>query len=277
VAHSKDKSVATTKNIPVGQNGDSQYVAFGDDCRFGDICGYAFVVVKRSRIPRVIRQLDAIKAHYKYPAGVPLHCYVLFNGFQREDAGLDHLSRKDAEDIVTRCLMLMNNEGMHVRFSNGSLQQVKDTLGNAMTMWDHVKNEKLEVPLNHDPKGLISWLAQMCLLVPAPDRRFARAEDWEVVISQDTTKVKWLGKGSRQAHNLINAFSSINAPEGDFYQFTPRISNEATHSLLQLADVAVYALCHALDDSEKEAFWRTRLPTIRLLHRVPYNPIKADI
>jgi hypothetical protein len=268
-AHPKDKSMASTKNAPVGQNGDSAYVAFGDDCQFGDICGYAFVVARRSRIQRVIRQLDAIKAHYKFPPGVPLHCRVLFNGDLREKAGLGHLTRKDAEDIVTRCLLLMNNEAIHVRFSSGSLQQVKETLGDTMTMWDHVKNEELQVPLNHDPKGLISWLAQMCLIVPAPDRRFARAEDWEVVISQDTTKVKWLGTGSRQAHNLINAFSSINAPEGDFHQFTPRISNEATHSLLQLADVAVYAFCHALDASEKGAFWRT-LPPIRLRHNVPY-------
>jgi hypothetical protein len=261
---------ASNNVIPVGQSKDSTYVAFGDDCQFEDICGYAFAVVKRSRIPWVIRELNAIKAHFRFPTGVPVHCKVLFHGSKRTAAGLDHLNRTDAESIVIRCLMLINNAGVHVRFSHASLQASKNKLGDTLNMWDHVKNVEVRVPVNHAPKGLISLLAQLCLLVPAPERRFARPEEWEIVISRDKTQVKWIGKGERQAHNLINAFSTINVPEGQFNHFTPRISTEATDSLLELADVAVYALCHALNVSEKEVFWRTQLPSIRSLHVVQY-------
>lgn len=269
--------MASTNTIPVGLNSHSKYVAFGDDCQFNDIYGYAYIVVKRSRIPWIIRELEAIKTLFSFPTEVTLHCRVMFSGDQRRKAGLSHLTREGIESIVIRCLLLLNNAGVHVRFSSGSLQEFKDTMGNTLTMWDHVNATKLHAPLHHDPKGLISLLSQMCLMVPAPDRRFARSEEWEIVVSKDTTPAKLIGKGSRQAHHLMNGFSSIGAPEGQVFQFTPRISTEATHPLLQLADVAVYALCHALDGSEKAAFWRSQLPSLRQLHHIPYKPIKPHI
>jgi hypothetical protein len=114
-------------------------------------------------------------------------------------------------------------------------------------------------------------------MVPASDRKFAHAHEWELVISPDATKIKSMGEGKRQVHNLMSGgFSSIGALEGQFHQFMPHIGTESVHPLLQLADVAAYALSHALDPSDWSSFWRTQLPTIRLLHRVPYTPIKPD-
>ena len=126
-----------------------------------------------------------------------------------------------------------------------------------------------------NPKALLSLLAQVCLMMPASERRFANSHEWELVISRDATKTKWLGDGERQTHNLMSGgFSSIGTPEGQFFQFLPHVSTEADHPLLQLADIAVYSLSHALDNSEKTSFWRTQLPTIRMLQRIPYSPIK---
>lgn len=58
--------------------------------------------------------------------------------------------------------------------------------------------------LHGAPKGLISWRAQMALLVPAPYTRCKRAHDWEIVVSADPTPTRILGDKTSQAHNLIS-------------------------------------------------------------------------
>lgn len=261
--------------ITVGRDSETKYVAFGDDCHFSDICGYAYVVVKRSRIPWILREINRIKDEFHIPHTTPLHCRVLTSIDQRRKAGLEHLGEDQARSIIIKCLLLLNNIGAHVRFASGNLSAYEAVMGNSMTMRQQASEIEVVLPVHTSPKALLSMLAQLCLMVPAPDRKFAHADEWELVISQDSTMIKSLGDGKRQVHNLMSGgFSSINAPDGQFHQFMPHISTEAAHPLLQLADVVVYSLCHALDPGEKTRFWRTQLPTIRLLHRIPYTPIK---
>jgi hypothetical protein len=267
--------MAETSYTAVGRNPQAKYVAFGDDCHFNDICGYAYVVVKRSRIPWILREIGTIKDEFRIPHATPLHCRVLFGFHQRQKAGLEHLNGNDARSIILKCLLLLNNIGAHVRFAHGILSGFEATMGNSITLREQEGDQGIVLPAHPNPKALISLLAQMCLMVPAPDRRFANSHEWELVISRDATKAKWIGDGGQQSHNLMSGgFSSIGAPEGQFHQFTPHISTEADHPLLQLADVAVYSLSHALDTGENSSFWRTQLPTIRLLHHIPYTPIK---
>jgi hypothetical protein len=260
---------------PVGRDPNSKYVAFGDDCHFNDICGYAYVVVKRSRIPLVLREINKIKDGFRIPYATAIHCRELIHPDARRKAGLDHIDDAQAQSIVIKCLLLLNNVGAHVRFASGSFNAYEAAMGDSITMRNQAGEIEAVLPVHASPKALLSTLAQVSLMVPAPDRKFAHAHEWELVISQDATKIKSLGDGKRQVHNLMSGgFSSIGAPEGQFHQFTPHISTEAVHPLLQLADVAAYSLSHALDPSEKSRFWRTQLPTIRLLHRIPYAPIK---
>lgn len=259
----------------VGRDPESKYVAFGDDCHFNGYCGYAYVVIKRSRIPWVLRELNKIKDDFRIPHATALHCRVLFGLHQRQKAGLEHLDEEKARAIVIRCMLLLNNIGAHVRFSSGTVSEFESNMGGSLTMRDQSGEIAAVLPVHASDKALLGFLAQVCLMVPAPDRRFANAADWELVISQDATKVKSIGDRKSQVHNLMSGgFSTIGAPEGQFHQFMPHISTEAVHPLLQLADVAVYSLTHALDPSENTRFWRIQLPTIRLLHRIPYTPIR---
>jgi hypothetical protein len=260
---------------PVGRDPNSKYVAFGDDCHFNDICGYAYVVIKRSRIPWVLREINKIKDEFRIPHATPLHCRELIHHDARRKAGLEHINDEQARSIVIRCLLLLNNVGAHVRFASGSVNAYEAAMGDSITMRNQAGEVEAVLPVHTSPKALLSLLAQMSLMVPAPDRKFVHAREWELVISRDATKVKSIGERKHQVHNLMsNDFSSIGAPEGEFHQFTPHVSTETDHPLLQLADVAAYALSHALDLSEKSRFWRTELPMLRLLHRVPYTPIK---
>lgn len=261
--------------ITVGQNPETKYVAFGDDCHFNDICGYAYVVVKRSRISWTLREIDKIKDEFDIPRTTPLHCRVLFSADQRRNAKLDHIDDAQAQSIVIKSLLLLNNACAPVRFAHGGLGAYKAAMGDSIEMRDQAGNVEVVLPVHTNPKALLSLLAQIALMVPAPDRKFAHADEWELVISQDATKIKSIGNGKRQVHNLMSGgFSSIGAPQGQFHQFMPHISTETAHPLLQLADIAVYSLTHALDVSEKTRFWRTQLPAIRLLHRIPYSPAK---
>lgn len=260
---------------PVGRDPNSRYVAFGDDCHFNDNCGYAYVVVKRSRIAWVLREINKIKDEFRIPHATALHCRVLFGFHQRQKAGLEHLDENSARAIVIRCMLLLNNIGAHVRFASGSVSVYEAVMGGSITMRNQAGEVEAVLPVHTNPKALLGMLAQMCLMVPAPDRKFANAAEWELVISQDATQTKSIGDRKSQAHNLMSGgFSSIDAPEGQFHQFMPHISTEAVHPLLQLADVAVYSLTHALENGENARFWRTQLPTIRLMHYIPYTPIK---
>ncbi|WP_231937720.1 hypothetical protein [Burkholderia lata] len=260
--------------IAVGKNQDSKYVAYGDDCHYPPFCGFAYVVVQRSRIPWVLREIASIKTAFGMPADQRLHCRELFHHHAREKVGLSHLTVADAQSIIIRCLLLVNNAGIHVRFSHARLDEFVATMGNTMNLGNATDGTTATLALHGDPKGLISWLAQMALLVPAPYTRFKHAHDWEVVVSADRTPTRMLGDKRSQAHNLINPFSSIGAPDGMFFQMTPRVSNDDAAPMLQLADVAAYSLTHTLDMTDKGRFWRTQLPSIRLLHTVPYTPIK---
>lgn len=266
----------TKKNYTsVGRDPESKYVAFGDDCHFNDNCGYAYVVIKRSRIPWVLREINKIKAEFRIPNSTALHCRVLFGLHQRQKAGLEHLDENNARAIVIRCMLLLNNIGAHVRFASGSVSAYEAVMGGSITMRNQAGEVEAVLPVHTNPKALLGMLAQICLMVPAPDRKFANAADWELVISQDATQTKSIGDRKSQVHNLMSGgFSAIEVPEGQLNQFMPHISTEAVHPLLQLADVAVYSLTHALDSNDSSKFWRTQLPRIRLLHHVPYAPMK---
>lgn len=266
----------TKKNYTsVGRDPEATYVAFGDDCHFNDNCGYAYVVIKRSRIPWVLREINKIKDQFRIPQSTALHCRVLFGLHQRRKAGLEHLDENDARAIVLRCLLLLRNIGAHVRFASGSVSVYEAVMGGSITMRDQVGETETVLPVHTSPKALLGMLANLCLIVPYSERRFANAAEWELVISQDATKVQSIGDRKSQVHNLMSGgFSAIGAPEGQFHQFMPHISTEAAHPLLQLADVAVYSLTHALDTSETSGFWRTQLPNIRWLHHIPFQPMK---
>lgn len=268
--------------IRVGQNSQARYVAFGDDCQFNDICGYAYVVVKRSRIPWILRELNQIKDQFKIPHETPLHCRVLFHYHQRKGAGLAHLTNEDAESIVIKSLLLLNNVGARVRFVSGSVAAYVAATGNSLPMRNQAGEIDLVLPVhhneNHSPKALLAMLAKIGMLTPGPDRRFSSPHEWEVVIGRDATKIKSIGPRKSQVHNMMSGgFSDIGLPPGQFYQFNPHVSTGADHPLLELADVAVYSLSHALDTDNSTLFWRTQLPSIRLLNHIPFAPVQMEL
>ena len=194
--------------------------------------------------------------------------------FQREKAGLGHLTREDAQAIVIRCLLLLNNYDMHVKFVHARLSEFSAKLGDTLTLSDQQQTNPIDLEVHHDPKGLISLLSQTSVVIPWADRKLSRFNAVEIVASADKTQAKLFGNGSRQAHNLLRGFSDIGAPPGSVFQFSPRISTTSDDPLLQLADV-VYALCHQLDEEKRQSFWRTQVPPIKNLQSIPwgYPPI----
>jgi len=167
--------------------------------------------LRRSRIGVIIRELDRIKDGFKIPRSTPLHCRVLFGFHQRDKAGLGHLTREDAQSAVIRCLLLLNNYGMHVKFAHARLSEFSAKLGDTLTLSDQQQRNPIELAVHHDPKGLISLLSRTSMIIPWADRKLPRFNAVEIVASADKTQAKLFGNGSRQAHNLLQGFSDIGA------------------------------------------------------------------
>jgi hypothetical protein len=254
--------MGTAKTIPIGGDKAAPYLAFGDDSQYGDFLAYAFVVVRRKRLPQVERRLADLKDSFKIPREIPLHCRVLFSGDLRRKTGLGHLLPCDAQSIVARAVTIMNDTWITLRYARDTYSQMKQRLGSQIELTHETDGTKITLPVNADSKGFLSMLMQASLM-PNPGPHVPALTDCEIIVAEDYTKVGFIGPGRKRADRMYNGFSDIGAPEGGVFQLNPTVLKAEGAPLLQLADIAAYICSHAADAAAPRNFFREQLSLVR--------------
>lgn len=250
--------------IPVGNNRAAEYVAYGDDCQYDDIIVFSFVVIRRYDIGWVERRIDVLKEYFNIPKDVPLHCRVLFSGDARRKAGLCHLKSEDAQAIVSRCVRIINQCNIIVRYAFARISNIKTMLGDEIELEHYLDGHKIKHSVNHDPKGMLGHLMNMSLLVAPDGSQGPTTSDCELFVAEDHTKVRFIGDKKQKAHSMYSGFSDVGASEGKIFQNQPTIIKSTDAPLLQLADVSAYLCAHALSDKNKDILFRNCMKRIQL-------------
>lgn len=110
----------------------------------------------------------------------------------------------------------------------------------------HIDGTQLHtMPVTPDPKGFLGLLMQACF-TPVDGRKEPPIHEYQIVVSRDSTPVKFLGARKQQAHNWGRGFSTINAPPNSVFQYDPTIQTAQQTPILEIADVLAYSCAHAL-------------------------------
>jgi hypothetical protein len=134
----------------------------------------------------------------------------------------------------------------------------KKSIGDELELFGVDGSPNVTHPVTHDPKAVLGILANACLCQLGPG-----ASQCQIIVSQDATKVGFIGPRKRRADNIYSGFSSIGAPNDSVYQFSPKVVRTEDAPLLQLADVAAYLCSHAHCVSRPEGFFHQQLRLLR--------------
>lgn len=250
------------KRIQVGRDSNAPYLAFGDDSQYKGALTFAYVVIPKVVVNKVMRDLAKLKQKFKFPEGTPIHCRVMFSPQQRQKANLSHLTNDEAMQIVHHCVTLVNMHRLYVRYAfalEENWKQIWD--GKQVTELYNEKGELQLHPSTQDPKGVLGSLAQACwapLINGAP-----KSIEGEMYASKDSTMTSFIGEKRRQAHNWIKGLTNIDAADGYWNEIAPSFEPGPYESLLELADVVSYAICHAVHGRANEPKFADAVTRIR--------------
>lgn len=265
--------MAESNIIEVGQSGNAPYVAFGDESAFGSHLVYAYAVVPRTAVNRLESKLQTLRTDYRFPAGVQIHCSALFSGDRRERLGLGHLRRSDVFGLIDKIVYQLNRWRVHVKFAY-----------HAMAHEEPVANDPgIAIPIDgesgrHDErifptkKGLLGLLAQLAIQNPSRRDGCPTVSQCEVIVSRESTKVRFLGDRRRQAHAWASGYSDVGAPDGSVFHIEPRVAEADDVELLQLADVVAYIASHAMSGRAEQGFHARQFDRIQRKHRAILPP-----
>jgi hypothetical protein len=222
--------VGNARVISVGAETTANYLAFGDDSQFGRVLAYAVIIVRRTRLSQVEARITTLKERYKIPAQVQLHCRVLFNKHPRKRAGLAHLSDDDARSIVARAVTIMNQGNVILRYAFGDLPHFEHVIGNELEFTHESDGSKLKLAANPDAKGVLGMMMQACFAVPADGSHGPPVSECQIFVSEDSTKITFIGPGRRRADQLYSGFSDIGATDGSVFQLQPTILSRTSRN-----------------------------------------------
>jgi hypothetical protein len=208
-----------TRTLFVGDNNSAPFLAFGDDSQYGDHLVFAFIILRRERLRRVERSLSDLKDRLRIPRDTKLHCRIMFNDIARQKAGLGHLSHEDARSILTRAIVIMNREKILLRYAKASLSRFKSAFGDEIKLEHKDGNDTIALPITAEPKALLGILANSCF----SHQIGPNAAQCEVFVSQDSTKIGFVGPGRRRADSMYSGYTDIGAPNGSVLQLRPKV------------------------------------------------------
>lgn len=160
------------------------------------------------------------------------------------------------QSIVARAITILNRDAVQIWFAIESLSKMSASLGNEMELHHESGGPSITLPVKVDAKGILSLLMQVCFAVEANGTQGPAAKDCKIFVSEDSTKVEFIGKGRKRADNMYSGFSDIGAPEGHVFQLQTTVQKADEHALLQLADIVAYVCSHSRDKSEENRFFR---------------------
>jgi hypothetical protein len=241
--------INNNQTIELGAPPNSNFIAFGDDSQYKNTLVFAYVVIHKSKIDKVLKGLERIKKKFRFPPNSQIHCRVLFSGQQREKANLTHLKQQDLRAIMFHIVMLINEQAVFVKYGYTSASEAKKSFGEScyLEMQD-LSGNKSEMASSYDPKAVLGMLAQSCWAEHDPSKG-PIASDCEIYAAADATQVKFLGDKRTRADRWTSGYSDIGAPSGAVFKIKPIIQTSEFSPGFELADIFAYICSHALEGS----------------------------
>lgn len=234
--------------IHIGNPVEPRLCLYGDDSAFETTSAYAFVIFEQAKTQAASDSLRAIKKRYEIPETVPLHMRILFSGHARSKLGLT-ISREKIQGLLHDVVNEMNNLSffLHGSYYRGPLPESPET------------DDAPDFRVTWSIKAMQSLLAKDALIrINFRDYKYS---DMRIIVAEDPTRLPFLGKQRRQAHGWAGG-SDIGAPQGFVFHFSPLVRSPSTEPLLQLADLFVYAIAHALEPANRNPTFPSLLQAV---------------
>lgn len=242
-----------------GRDMSAPYVAFGDDSLHQDFAAFAFVLVPRTRLNSARRKLDQIKSRFNIPTATVLHCRTLFNGRQREKMGLSHLNPGDVRAIVAQTITAINEVRGRVHYAVQNFPDFAKRLGSELHLQSNDGSPSVTLPVSVEPKGLLGMLAVACFPLGQFDVNGPSAAQCEIFVSEDRTKISFIGERRSRADSLYAGFLDTGTA---LMQLNAHVVAADADPLLQLADIVAYVCSHAATLDSENGFWREQLARV---------------
>lgn len=253
------------QSTQVGASSSTHYVAVGDDSVFEGAIVYGFAIFRRTRLKRLVQGVKDIKQRFRIPDDVDIHCKDFLHECSRSRLGIHHLSNTDVESVYRNVVTLLNQCDVLVKYGLAFEDKIRG-IWDSGTLVLEGGDSTVEVPVRYDPKGILGLLAQTCFSSAPGAGHGPSAEELEIFIAPDSTKVKFLG-GARQAHNWARGFSDMGT--GTVLEVVPNIGG-CPKELFELADVIAYMCSHAAHGRAKQPFFYGLLSSVKSKVRNEY-------
>lgn len=253
-----------SKEIIVGDEPNAPFVAYGDDSCHEDVLVYAFLIIPRSCLVEAEALILKIKEYYNISQEIPLHCRILFNTSARQKNNLEHIKFDNVKQIVTDTIDAMNSVTHLLRYAYWIAPPKFDFNKTITTTFKSIDGSPPpKVPIKYDRKGILGLLMQCCFAVPPDGKKGPPLDKCQIFVSEDYTKINFLGPGRSRADKWYNGVSDIGAPPGCVFKLDPVIvkSNEAV--LLQVADIFAYICAHAHSKECKNEFFKEAISQVK--------------
>ena len=235
-----------------GQNIDAPFCAFGDDSHYKDILVYAYAIFRRSNIPKAKKVLRKAKKNFGIPKFLPIHCRILFSGDQRRKVGLGLISIVRVKDFVSYLIKEMNNVPCLLRYAHCKVPD------DGRVFLDVLDVEEKRV--RDEPKGILGILSGGCFTPNNDAIQAPGIELCEIFASEDSTKIRFIGKGRRRADSYLSTMAFEDKKTKLKKHLRPHIKE---HVLQQMADVYAYICSHALSEQCEDDFFKEQLANIK--------------
>ena len=113
---------------------------------------------------------------------------------------------------------------------------------------------------------------QSCFAVAPDGSQGPPASQCQIIVSEDRTKIRFMGEGRSRADRWYSGYSDIGAPERSVFQLNPIRATVQNNPMLQIADVFSYVITHALSKYCKDEFFKVQLGRVRYWSRSIFKP-----
>ncbi|MFB3918957.1 MAG: hypothetical protein ACE14U_02690 [Candidatus Velamenicoccus archaeovorus] len=251
------------KEIIVGRDQNAPCVAYGDDSCYEEILTYAFAIVHRVNLKVAESAINEVKSNYCFPNNMSLHCRILFNEAARRKQGLSHIKSEDAQNMILKIISTVNDICL-LRYAYFVTPPNFDFERQWKTPFQNANGgDPLNVPIKYDKKGILNLLMNVCFTVPADGKKGPTSEKCQIFVSEDPTRIHFIGSMRRRADSWASGSSDVNAPPGCSFKLDPVVLKSTDAVLLQLADVYSYICAHAHSQIGGNAFFKDALSKIK--------------
>ena len=226
-----------------------------------DTLVYAFCFFRREDIGNIERAIREIKKLHGFPQDVPLHFSALMNPFSREKAGLQSFSNDSIKALISSIVEFLNEIPFLLRYSYYTIT------GNEADD----KPDDDNIPVYFEEKGIICLLCQDIFVVDANGSCGPSANECQIFVSEERTKIKFLGEKRQRADRWFRGYSDIGAPKGYVYHLNPIIKKSNEIDLLQIADIFSYICSHAKSTKCADSYYSHILNKVK--NRIEHSSI----